>query len=351
MQGVLGASADGTHLYFAANGRFGAGEATLGDCDGSVAKPSGSCNAYLWHDGAIDFVARLKAGGSFPGALNWTGTPRELFSTAGLTPKTAFVSHDGRILLFRSQEKLTAYDNEGIPELYRYSAANQKTVCVSCPPSGDGVVGGSLLGSILYPGPISPPLRSVAMVESRNLSADGNRVFFETTEALVPEDTNGQQNCVSSSCLDTYEWEAPGSGSCEANGSGYSPLNDGCVYLISTGTSEFPSFFADASANGNDVLFFTRQQLVGQDQDELQDVYDARVGGGLAAQNQVAAAPCASAEDCRDPVQVVPSELDPGTSGFLGPGDPRPRRKKKRAHGKHRARNHVKAQVKGKRTS
>ena len=32
-------------------------------------------------------------------------------------------------------------------------------------------------------------------VLTRNLSADGNRVFFETNEALLPADTNGDEGC------------------------------------------------------------------------------------------------------------------------------------------------------------
>ncbi len=54
--------------------------------------------------------------------------------------------------------------------------------------------------------------------------------------------------------------------------------------LIGPRARTSPSF-ADASASGNDVFFFTDQPLVGQDQDSLVDVYDARVGGGIAAQS------------------------------------------------------------------
>ena len=46
-----------------------------------------------------------------------------------------------------------------------------------------------------------------------------------------------------------------------------------------------PSFFADASASGRDAFIFTRSRLVGQDQDELHDVYDVRAGGGSGSQN------------------------------------------------------------------
>jgi hypothetical protein len=49
-------------------------------------------------------------------------------------------------------------------------------------------------------------------------------VFFDTYEALVSQDTNGQ--------ADVYEWEREGAGSCPAGSA------DGCVYLLSGGTSD-----------------------------------------------------------------------------------------------------------------
>ena len=268
-------------------------------------------------------------------ALDWTGTPRELFDT--YAAKTAFVSEDGETLLFSSREKLTEYDNEGVSELYRYSAASKALSCVSCPPSGAAAEAGPGLGSIAFPGPIAPAIAGIANVASRNLSANGNRVFFETAEALVPEDTNGEGGCpgvgsqLTPACADTYEWEAPGEGGCAKGGAAYSPINEGCVYLISTGKSPYPSLFADASETGNDVFFFTRQGLVGQDKDELQDVYDARVGGGLASQNPLTPIPCESTEACHGPVQAPATESSPGSASFAGPGDPKPKHKKQKA--------------------
>jgi hypothetical protein len=189
----------------------------------------------------------------------------------------------------------------------------------------------------------------VSITESRNVSADGNRVFFETAEALSSEDTNGQVKCpdvgsqLTPACTDVYEWEAPGAGSCSKAAPAYSPLNEGCLYLISTGKSPYPSLFADASESGGDVFFFTRQSLVGQDKDELQDVYDARVGGGLASQNPVFVAPCEGAEACHGPAQVPPGESSPGSASFLGPNDPKPK------HGKATKKHHKKKHHKQKR--
>src|SRR5262249_5096315 len=149
--------------------------------------------------------------------------------------------------------------------LFRYSVADGLS-CVSCdpggaPPSGDAYLQGPAL-------PVSLPAAHQTTL-THNLSDDGGRVFFASADPLVPADTNAQ--------LDVYEWEAMGDASCQVAG--------GCLSLISSGQSPGPSTFADAGAEGADAFFFTVDQLVGQDRDLIVDVYDARVGGGLAAQN------------------------------------------------------------------
>lgn len=359
VQGVLAVSDDGSSVYFAANGILDtAGKAKAGNCQasqrhGSITPMTGSCNIYLYRQGTITLVGRVRG----TDAQDWTGTPQGLFSS--FAPKTAFLSSDGQTLLFRSQEQLSSYGNEGVPELYRYSAETGKLACVSCPPSGEEVGKGFSLGSVSFPEPLSPVIASVAMVASRNFSSDGNRAFFETSEALVPGDTNGsgQAKCpgigaeLTPACLDTYEWEAPGVGSCEEGGTDYSPLNEGCIYLVSTGKSPYPSYFADASENGNDVFFFTRQQLVGQDKDELQDVYDARVGGGLASQNEVPPVPCEATDACHGQLQTPPAEATPTTPQFVGPGNAVPKHKAQKKK-KHKAKKHkAKKKHKGKRAN
>src|SRR5208282_2833067 len=172
---------------------------------------------------------------------------------------------------------------------------------------------------------------------TRNLSSEGNRVFFQTEEALVPEDTNNQ--------LDVYEWKREGAGSCERASPSYSASDGGCLYLISTGQSDSPSYFGDASESGDNVFFFTRQSLVAQDQDLNVDVYDARVGGGIPAQNpSPPPEPCAG-ETCRGaseapPVFGAPSSATIAGEGNLAPVAPKPKKVvarcpkgKKRNHG------------------
>src|SRR6476469_6064459 len=132
VQGVLGVSADGTHVYFAANGVLGAG-ATQGDCKGSVHAAKGKCNLYAWDGGQVDFIGRLNADGIQTDALDWVGTPLEV--RGSYAAKTAFLGTAGTVLVFRSHEQMTAYDNEGVPEFYRYRADQPGHLpCLTCPP-------------------------------------------------------------------------------------------------------------------------------------------------------------------------------------------------------------------------
>jgi hypothetical protein len=340
---VLGVSADGNHVYFAANGVLAAG-ASQGNCKGSVKTAKGKCNLYAWHEGQVSFIAPLDLEGNSD-ALNWIGTPVEVLNSGTYDPRTAYLGDGGKTLVFRSQEQLTPYDNEGVPEFYRYRADQPgKIVCLTCRPSGEAVGEGPSLG---WPTtfPHIEPANIVQAVQSRNLSADGRRFFFQTPEALSPADTNGAAGCAvtggQAACLDVYEWEAPGAGGCAPTSPSYSPLNEGCIYLISSGKSTFPSLFADASVDGSNAFFFTRQRLVGQDEDELQDVYDARIGGGLAAQNPPPPNPCESPEACHGPVPAPPAEGAPATPNFVGPLNPKPKHKKQKANKKkHKATKH-----------
>ena len=144
---MLGYSNDGSYVYFAANGDLdGSGQAQSGDCawDGS-GRSSGSCSIYLWQaDGAgtcvtaggcISFVAPLDAEGflQVSDAIDWAGN----FNTM----KVSRVSADGRTLAFRSQLKLTSYDNQGTPEYYRYDAESGQVTCFTCSPTGAPPVG------------------------------------------------------------------------------------------------------------------------------------------------------------------------------------------------------------------
>jgi hypothetical protein len=341
-QGFLGASADGSYVYFVANAVLdNAQEGSSGDCDGlELGQKTGRCNLYLWHDGTTSLIGQVGLGkeeGS--DNTNLVQSSSELSTGAERRAKTSLVPPDGRTLVFRSVEQLTGYDNDGTPEYYRYRADNQLLTCITCNPSGVPPSSAPTLNTTLYPS-LGPSPVGISSVASRHLSANGSRFFFETTESLVPTDANGQDGCASfgtgsqqalaHKCQDVYEWEAPGSGTCVEHGQAWSQLNQGCIYLISTGKSAYPSFFIDASESGDDVFFMTRDSLVGQDSDQIQDIYDARVNGGLVSQNVKPQIPC-EIEGCLP--DATPPPAIPAPPNISGPADPKPKRcKGKKCH-------------------
>jgi hypothetical protein len=319
VRGILGYSNDASYIYFVANGVLAPG-ATLGTCADATETAGGSCNVYLWHEGTITFVAPLAGPNATEDARDWA--PTTIGRGHQPEQRGARVSADGKTLLLRSQRKLSAYDNEGKGELYRYAADQAQLSCVSCSPTNTPPAGGAGISNI--PQKFTEPARQAAL-STRNMSANGRRLFFDTPDKLLSSDTNGVN--------DVYEWEAKGEGSCESESE-----NGGCLYLISTGTSPQPSYFVDASTDGSNVFILTSQPLVAQDRDELVDVYDARVHGGIPSQNVHEPVPCVG-EACAGAVPSVPATQAPATPKFVGPGNPKPLKCKKgfrpvKKHGK-----------------
>jgi hypothetical protein len=86
---------------------------------------------------------------------------------------------------------------------------------------------------------------------------------------------------------------------------------------------------------------------VGQDEDELMDVYDVRVGGGLSAQNPPPPPPpCESAEQCHEGLPARPPEAAPVTPNIVGGGNVKPARPKKHKHKKHKHKKQHRANAK-----
>jgi len=326
VQGVSGVSEDGSYVYFVANGVL-APRAASGDCKESYVlseEREDQCNLYVLHLGEpVRFIATLAAiDNGLPGRSGDIYFRRELGDwRQDLGSRMAEVTPDGRDLVFSSVRSLTGYDNVApndpehlaIPEVFVYqdSPGGRQLSCASCDPGGGpptadvailpaGNGARYLLGGFMTPsGWGSYTLRSI--------SADGNRVFFNTAQPLVAQDTNRW--------TDVYEWERGGTGSCR--------LITGCVYLLSGGVSTDNSTFLDASADGNDVFFVTRAQLVAGDRDELFNVYDARAphAPGESVGFREAATPVCSGADCQGPPPVAPVFAAPSSATFSGAGN------------------------------
>ncbi len=301
VQGVVGRAEDGSYIYFVANGVLAEGAAP-GNCDGKY-EANQTCGLYVRHDGVTKFIATLSGeDGNFTHGAggndgDWQADPGH---------RTAEVTPDGHSVVFMSRRPLTGYDNvlDGVPltEVFVYNADTEGLTCASCNQSGEAPVAPVLpeyaknitgiWGSFL---PVSD---SLADYQPRVISEDGDRVFFDSIEPLVPQE-NG--------LLDVYEWEAQGEGSCrEARG---------CVYLLSGGQSTDNSYLIDASANGDDVFFVSRAQLAKTDHGDNDVLNDARVGGvEPPAEVECSGAGCQGAPPA-SPIFATPASVTAGGTG------------------------------------
>jgi DNA-binding beta-propeller fold protein YncE len=320
---VLGVSEDGSSVYFAAGGSLTGGQqnprhemAVLGTCGREGALGDPTCNLYRAHDGVVTFIAVLSAHDLDAwGSLN--GESRR---------QRARVSPDGEWLVFMSVRSLTGYNNRdaatGQPdtEVYLYNPA-AGVVCASCNPTGarphgTGATSQGLVllenGAGRWAASIEFGVNETGAYQTRNLSDEG-RLFFNADDALVPLDTNANE--------DVYQYEPAGVGGCtEATSTGsaqYAPASHGCIALVSSGGSNRESAFFDASRSGDDVFFLTAAKLSPRDLDTSYDLYDARVGGG---EPEAAPIPACEGDACQSPAQP-PADVTPGSLTFSGPGN------------------------------
>jgi hypothetical protein len=316
---VLGASADGSYLYFVADGVLPSDTAENGN--GPEAAQRGRPNLYLLRDGITTYLTTLAPGDKH----DWA----EL-----LGKQPTRVSPDGRFLELMSEAPLTGYDNRDIEsdrpvaEVYLYSAASGRLSCASCEPTGARPVGveyfkleaglGGLVGGEEEWSPFGLVAANVPgwttftdktyAHQPRYLSGSG-RLFFNSADALVPQDSNATQ--------DVYEYEPPGVGGCTEAAATFSARSGGCVGLISAGASKAESAFLDASESGDDVFFLSSSRLGPRDVDAARDVYDARVGGGEAEPPRPVEC---SGDACQQPA-TPPVDATPGSLSFSGAGN------------------------------
>ena len=289
--GVLGASSDFSRVYFAARGNL---TGTVPSLPGACHTPAGQqANLYVWDKTeGIRYITTLQAPTSWCFNDLYGDIP-DWETAIDTLHKDAQVSADGRFLAFGSDSSVIdpSFNNldsdSQLPhqEVYEYDYnANTTPTCVSCvggPPTTDSTIASNELTTQ------ETDLPGYAGWQKQNLLSNGT-LFFESGEKLVAADDSTSDN--------VYE---------------YKPLT-GTVSLISSGQSNVPSHFVGATANGSDVFFSTDQSLLPSDVDNNYDVYDARVGGGVP--NNPPPAPC-TPQLCATP---------PGTSTFVGPGNPKP---------------------------
>lgn len=311
---ILLANEDGSYAYFVATGALAPGAV------------GGEQNLYVaHHDGSgwqVALVATLSRNDEMEEGQgqNYSRLVPAWFRMS------ARVSPNGRYMTFMSSRSLTGYDNvdalseQPDEEVYLYDAVAHRLVCASCNPTGARPVGmldsspnlterpagdhdaaweGHWLAADvpgIRRGPGAVGVENVQLINQPRYLSNSGRLFFNSTDALVPQDTNG--------LMDVYQYEPAGVGSCEQESETFDPSSGGCVDLISSGTSSKESEFMDASENGDDVFFSTTEKLVAEDYDTNSDVYDAHV--------------CSAAVPCRVPLATPP----PCSSGDSCKGAP-----------------------------
>jgi hypothetical protein len=235
--------------------------------------PRTGCNLYLEHAGQTKFIAALapedneisvqNADFSKTNGGDWK---------AGLGVRTAEITPDGRHLVFESQRALTGYQNHPAGtnqlqfEVFAYAAEDGDLSCASCDPGGAPPNVVELANGLTR----LPVTAASTTYMHRWISDDGDRVFFNSEQRLVPQDTNSVQ--------DVYEWEREGTAGCPVATS----RSGGCVFLLSGGETQGYSFLVDADATGDDV-FLEHQGPLGEAEVPVgkNALYDARVGGGF----------------------------------------------------------------------
>jgi hypothetical protein len=248
---ILQASEDGEYVYFISSTSF-------------AGAPAGK-NLYVWHEGVVQYIASFDP-------------------TREVRLRQWMASPSGRYLGFTSYTQLSSYDNsssacqnfdEGDPgnscrEAYLYDTATEELSCASCRVDGEETTGDASIG-------VTVGVAEFSHHFPRSM-LDNGELIFDTPDSLSASDTN--------SFRDVYAFDG------------------GQARLISGGKGADDSRFADASVDGANIFFTTTDQLVGRDTDSLVDVYDARVGGGLASQNP----PQARGECVRDDCKATPNQ-------------------------------------------
>jgi hypothetical protein len=292
----------GDYAYFVADGVLASNPNT----SGAAAIP-GAANLYLHHGGTNTFIATLLGDPTGEGgndACDWENRC-----------STARVSANGRYLGFDSVEELTGSGNLGpchrevvseggqrvevaqvihCQEVFLYDSSAGELSCASCGETGSSPVAPA---SIRVPKLMSVANLPFPVTPQRNVS-DAGQVFFDTADPLTEAVRNQQPNVYLQS--NVYEYE------------------DGRVHLLSSGTSDAPSYFYEASADGKDAYLIGAQALTPGASGAEYSVYDAKVDGGFPGSPP--ATGC-QGESCRGATTQPAAASSPATSGFSGPSE------------------------------
>jgi hypothetical protein len=243
-------------------------------------------NVYVLRDGGVHWVASTAS------------SDQDVQGNITVSPNGRYVaisSTYGNVIGYNNVADCNTSDTWGLHlhycmQTYVWDADTDLVSCTTCSPGHAAPQAAFDRRAYQYQGKVSGYV-------PRNVLNDG-QAFVTTRAALVSQDTNGK--------FDVYRWKG------------------GVATLITSGTDSHDAMLADVSADGSDVFFLTAGRLVGIDKDSDVDVYDARVGGGLASQNPSPQADTTCTGDtCQgQPANHASTAPAIGSVTFSGPMDP-----------------------------
>jgi DNA-binding beta-propeller fold protein YncE len=308
--GVEAISADGSHVYFVAEGVLTGAQENQNHEEAE----NGADNLYAFErdeadpNGHLVFIATLA---SSDGTLNWaTGQVR----VANVTP-------DGQFLVFMSHKALTADDTraEGPDQVYEYDAPTGVLTRISVGEDGynDNGNGGSGGASIVGPYQ-SAYSKSVPVRLDPTMSNDGAFVFFRSPVALTP----GALNDVpveNGEAQNFYEYHE---GQVYLISDGRDTAGDGDVAESGHVGAESTSNLLGTDASGSNVFFSTFDQLVPEDVDTELDYYDARIcSEGDPCEAPVLEPTLCGEGSCQGAAGTAPGMATPASATFSGAGN------------------------------
>lgn len=206
------------------------------------------------------------------------------------------VSSDGSVVVFAS---FGGFDGAPIMnrQVFRWSSEDG-VEWISKRQDGGPVANFAQLGNFSTP---VPGLPRVAVGDQyfqganigRVIAEGGERIYFETQEALVEEDVNGR--------IDVYEWR------------------DGEVRLVTPGTQDDDAYYFDNSPDGKTVFFATGSRVIPElDRTHFRELYASRVNGGF----ELPETPQECKGDaCRGAAAKPPARPAVGSTAFDGDGN------------------------------
>jgi hypothetical protein len=276
---------------------------------GSLAATSPDGSRFIFEsNGELDLWTESPGGGQVT-TITQLPAPLDVSQEFGgaVDVSGARASAGGSVFVFRTNSPLPgAFNNSGgFAQVYRYDVTSSALTCVSCPPPGVTPSGDA---HVSYDNAGGTNVDPSTVLDTRVISADGSRVFFDTPDPLLPADTNGKR--------DVYESES------------------GTLSLVSSGKSTENSYVLDSSATGNDVFFTTASGLVPGDTDASYDVYDARIP--RPGDNPPPPPNLCQGESCQGSPALSSPSPTPPSSTFSGAGNLHPKHNHpKKHHRKH----------------